>query len=165
MKMTEKTLYAEGSVSSRGAVIRVLPGFDIIEGIEEASRNLGITCGAVVSCIGSLQGASISYAISSDSNKVGAALSEPKLLPGPLELISAQGTIGLDENGETLVHLHGTVCDTEGNMYGGHFAKGKNRVLVTCETVLTEIAGAQVVRAYDSKVEFSLFLSTEEGKA
>jgi len=162
MKMTEKTLYAEGSVSSRGAVIRVLPGFDIIEGIEEACRNIGITCGAVVSCIGSIQGASISYAISSDSNKVGAALSEPKLLPGPVELISAQGTIGLDENGETIVHLHGTICDTEGKMYGGHFAKGKNRVLVTCETVVTEVSDATVVRAYDSKVEFNLFMSTEE---
>ena len=113
MKMTEKTLYSEGAASSRSAVIRVLPGFGIVEGIEEACRHLVITCGAVVSSIGSLQGASISYAISSDSNKVGAALSEPKLLPGPLELISAQGTIGLDENGETIVHLHGTVCDTE----------------------------------------------------
>lgn len=162
MGKTEKTLYSAGTASSRGAVIRVLPGFDIVEGIEEACRHLGIACGAVVSCVGSLQGASISYVISSDSNIVGAALCEPKVLPSPLELISAQGTIGLDENGETIVHLHGTVCDTEGNMYGGHFARGKNRVLVTCETVLTEISGARVVKVYDSKVEFSLFLSTEE---
>jgi len=165
MEMTEKTLYAKGSASSRGAVIRVLPGFDIIEGIEEACRKIGIKCGAVVSCIGSLKEASLMIVALTDSNKVGAVYSEPIVVPGPLQLISAQGTIGQDEKGEVMIHLHGSFCNTDGRIYGGHLVRGKNRILISCETVITEVSDARVVRAYDSEVEFSLFMSTEEGKA
>jgi predicted DNA-binding protein with PD1-like motif len=67
-------------------MIKVVPGSDVIEGIEEACRKFDIKAGAIISCIGSLQRASVMIAVPSN-NKVGAGYSEPINLEGPLEIL------------------------------------------------------------------------------
>jgi predicted DNA-binding protein with PD1-like motif len=157
--MDEKIKLLEGTLSSRAAIIRVLPGSDVIEGIEEACQKLGIKAGAIISCIGSLQRASVMIAVPLN-NKVGTGYSEPIKLEGPLELLSGQGTIGQDKEGEIItVHMHGVVSDKEGRLHGGHLVKGENPVLITCEVMLARIEGIPIVRGYDPEVDMQLFLS------
>ena len=49
---------------SKVVIIRILPGSDIIEGIEGVCHNLDIKSGAITCCIGSLQRASLLIAVS-----------------------------------------------------------------------------------------------------
>lgn len=160
MEKDRKALFLEGNASSRAAIMRVLPGIDVIEGIEAVCQSLSIKSGAIISCIGSLQRASLMIAVPLN-NKVGAGYSDPMVLEGPLELLSGQGTIGLGEEGETAIHLHGVVSDKEGHLHGGHFVKGENPVLVTCEVALTQVEGIRIVRGYDPQVDMKLFLFEE----
>jgi predicted DNA-binding protein with PD1-like motif len=150
----------EGNFSKAG-MIRVLPGCDVIEGIEEACRKLGITSGAIVSCIGSLQRASVMVAVPLH-NKIGAGYSQLRDLEGPLELLSGQGTIGREEQGNLIaVHMHGVVSDKQGRLHGGHFVKGHNPVLITCEVMLAQIEKIRIVRVYDPEVDREVFVPKE----
>jgi len=153
-------MYSEGNLS-KAAMIRVVPGSDVIEGMEEACRKLGIKAGAIISCIGSLQRASVMIAVPLN-NKVGAGYSEPITLEGPLELLSGQGTIGQDEQGEVAVHMHAVMSDKEGQLHGGHMVKGHNPVLITCEIMLAKIEGIKILRGYDPEADMQVFL-LEEG--
>ena len=141
-------------------MIRVLPGSDVIEGIGEACQQLDIKSGSITSCIGSLQMASLLIAVPMN-NKIGAGYSDPKVIKGPLELLSGQGTIGQEEDGEIFIHLHGVVSDKDGNMYGGHLIKGKNPVLITCEVMVSQIEGIHMIRVYDPEVDMKVFFPKE----
>ncbi len=163
LKTNKKAIFLQGDASSRAAIIRVLPGNDIIEGVEEACKNLGIKSGAITSCIGSLQRASLMIAVPLN-NKIGAGYSDPKMIEGPLELLSGQGTIGQQKEGEISLHLHGVVSDKEGHVHGGHMVRGENPVLITSEVMVTQIEGIRIVRTYDPKVNMNIFLSKKEVK-
>jgi predicted DNA-binding protein with PD1-like motif len=158
--MDERVRFLEGTSSSRAVIVRVLPGLDVIEGITEVCERLGITSGAITSCIGSLQRASLMIAVPLD-NKVGAGYSEPITLEGPLELLSGQGTIGQEEEGEITIHMHGVMSDKEGHVHGGHLVKGENPVLITCEVMVSQIEGIRIAKGYDQEVDMHLFLSEE----
>jgi len=99
------------------------------------------------------------------NNKVGAGYSDPMVLEGPLELLSGQGTIGLGEEGETAIHLHGVVSDKEGHLHGGHFVKGENPVLITCEVALTQLQGIKIIRSHDPETDYNIFLARVEENA
>ena len=154
--------FSEGHLS-RVVMIRVLPGSDIIEGIEEVCHNLDIKSGSITSCIGSLQRASFLIAVPMNS-KIGAGYSDPKVLEGPLELLSGQGSIGQEEGGEIFIHLHGVISDKNGNVQGGHFIRGENPVLITCEVALIQVEGIHMIRAYDPEVDMKVFLSTAKDR-
>jgi len=148
-----KVLFSEGHVS-RVMLVRVLPGGDIIEGIEKACNDKKIRCGAITSCIGSLQKASLLVTVPLN-NKIGAGYSEPRSIDGPLELISGQGTIGEDD-GAVFVHIHGLVSDKDGNVYGGHLIKGENLVLITAEIMISAVEGIQMRKVYNSEVDMKI---------
>jgi len=149
-----KAIFSEGRVS-RAVLVKVLPGNDIIEGIEKACHDMDIKCGAITSCIGSLQRTSL-LVVAPLNNKVGAGYGEPRNLNGPLELICGQGTIGEDEE-TNLIHIHGVVSDKDGNVYGGHLIKGENPVLITCEIMIIPVEGIQIKRTYDPEVDMKIF--------
>jgi predicted DNA-binding protein with PD1-like motif len=141
-------------------MIRVLPGSDIIEGIMKACQDLDIKSGAISSCIGSLQKASFLIAVPL-KNKLGAGYSDPINLDGPLELLSAQGTIGQEEGKGLFVHMHGLLSDKHGKVHGGHLIKGENPVLITCEIMISEVEGVEMVRTYDPKVAMEVFIPSQ----
>ncbi|MBW2078773.1 MAG: DNA-binding protein [Deltaproteobacteria bacterium] len=156
--------FSEGHLS-KAVTIRVLPGSDVIEGIEEACQNLGIKSGAIISCIGSLQRASVLVAVPLN-NKIGAGYSEPRKYEGPLELLSGQGTIGREEEGEIItVHIHGVVSDKEGHLHGGHLVRGENPVLITCEVMVAQLQGIKILRSHDPKTDYDIFFAKGEENA
>ena len=68
-----------------------------------------IQAGVILSAIGSLTQANLRFA----------ARSQTTTLPGPLELISLDGTLSPDG-----LHLHGTVADEHGHPMAGHIGQG-----------------------------------------
>jgi uncharacterized protein len=136
-------------------MIRLRPGKDLIEGLTEACMAQGMKSGAVTSCIGSLQRASF-FTVVPLPTKMGAGYGDPVEKEGPLELVSAQGTIGLDAEGNLLIHMHGALGDGRGNLYGGHLIKGKCPILITCEVMVAFLDGVRAVQKYDQETDMKL---------
>lgn len=140
---------------SAGVVaVQLKPGTDVIEGIEEACRKAEIPSGSVVSCIGSLKSAIYRIAVPA-KNKTGAGLSDPMSVRGPLEILSAQGTVGQEKSGY-FTHLHAVLCDQKGKMFGGHLVKGECPVLVICEILILRSSDIEWRREYDPEVDFEV---------
>jgi len=126
---------------------RVLPGSDVIEGIEKMAAENGIKNGWV-DCIGSLRETKFFILSVQPQTKAGAAYGDPIHKDGPVELIAAQGLL---VNGG--IHLHGIMCGDDGVCYGGHMIKGGSPVLVTCEVSITEDPGLNCARGDDGEVD------------
>lgn len=145
-------------VSQKGRTVvgRLLPGVDLLEGLVDICKSHKIKSGAVLSLIGSLAKARYIYAVPDEENIIGIRYSDPLVVQGPLEFLSGQGTIGM-ENDQVVIHLHGLLCDTHNKICGGHFIGGGNPVLATMEVVIQEFADVKVARLADCQTGFSLF--------
>jgi uncharacterized protein len=154
-----RMVFATGRLS-KAVLIRVLPGSDLLEGIEQACKETGIRAGMVVSCIGSLQKASFLFVVPAQ-NKVGAQYGDPLILEGPLEFLGAQGTVGLEDSGNVFVHLHGLASDKNGTVHGGHLVKGECPVLITCEVGIAPVEGVRLVRRMDPEVGWRVLIPGE----
>lgn len=149
-----------GSTNQQGSVSKVVmiqlnPGKDLIEGITEVCQAHKMKSGVITSCIGSLQRASFFTAIPLP-NKMGAGYGDPVVMEGPLELVSAQGTIGLDVEANMLIHMHASLGDGKGNVYGGHLIKGKCPILITCEVMVAFLEGVRAVQKHDPETDMKL---------
>jgi uncharacterized protein len=89
-------------------VKRLIPGQDLKRSLEEIRDENGLKSGVIICMVGSLDNAVLRMA---DETK--------KLIKGPLEIVSATGTIAT--NG---VHVHLAVADAEGKLTGGHLMDG-----------------------------------------
>ena len=137
--------FSEGHLS-RVVMIRVLPGSDIIEGIEDVCKRLDIKTGAITCCIGSLQRVSLLITVPLE-NKIGAGYSNPMDF----------------EEGDLFIHMHGVLSDKDGNVHGGHLIKGKNPVLVTCEIMISHVEDVRMIRTYDPEIEMKVLVLSENG--
>jgi hypothetical protein len=107
--------------------------------------------------VGSLAQATYFSVLPAPDTPCGLVYTDPVTVPGPLEIMSAQGTVGQDEAGNVTVHLHAAVMDGAGRGYGGHLAAVGNIVAATVEVFLLETEGVTLRRRYDSKTGFTLF--------
>ncbi|MCU0561928.1 MAG: DNA-binding protein [Desulfobacterales bacterium] len=156
------TTCAHGTLSKL-VMVRLHPGTDVIEGITDACREHGIRSGAITTCIGSLQRASF-LVVKPMDNRLGGGYSDPVALPGPVELVSSQGTVGMDESGAFFIHLHGVLSDGSGRSHGGHLIAGRCPVLITCEVLISGFDGMAAVHRYDPEVEMKV-LCPERSRA
>ena len=115
----------------RMALVRLRPNQDLVEGLEAACREHGITHGLVRSALGSLTDASFAVGESDEF--------EAAFVPGPgLEIVSMTGDILPDEAGVPRVTLAGSVGVTDGSVRGGRFRRGANPICITAELVIQE---------------------------
>jgi uncharacterized protein len=114
--------------------IRLSPGADLRRALEEAIGNQGLDSAFVVAGIGSLTDASLRYA--GEAREI--------QLKGPLELVSLSGS--LCPSG---AHLHMSVSDASGNVYGGHVGYG-NTVRTTAEILVANLPGWSLTREHDA---------------
>lgn len=136
---------------------RIPLGYDLHEGIKAICEEYGIKNGYIVGMIGSLKTGRMIYAIPEEGQAVGIKYSDFVYLEGPLEILSTQGSIGTDAEGNLSIHTHIIVSDKYMRVFGGHFVEGGNEVLVTGEIVIHEIEGAENKRLYDEETGFHLF--------
>ena len=136
--------------------VRLRTHTDLMNGIKKTCEDYGIQQGVVLTGVGSVRKLSIQVLTPNEEVKVGAAYTDPQTIPGPIEVLSVQGFIFQTEEGEMVLHLHGTFSDKEGEVYGGHLVPGENPVLATLEAVIAEITGARLIRRYDEDVGLKL---------
>jgi uncharacterized protein len=118
---------------ARFRALRLRPGDDLREKLEEFARERGMQAGFVATCAGSLRVAAIRFADQKDVT----------MLDGPFEIVSLSGTISPDGS-----HLHVSVADREGRTVGGHLGLG-SRVYTTAEIVLGELRDSRFRREID----------------
>lgn len=141
----------------RVVVGRIPRGVDLITGIKEICNEYGIKHGYIPMIIGSLDTGRFIYATSEQGTKIGFKYSDPVDLEGPLELLSAQAIIGVEDSGELSIHLHMLVSDKYMRVFGGHTVEGGNMVAATAEIIIHEIDDAKYIRSFDEGTGFNLF--------
>lgn len=128
-------------------------GVDLITGLKNECKKHNITSG-IISCIGSLS--NISFVQLDYENNV-MAYSKPINWDKPVELLSGNGLIGKNEQGELDIHFHGVFVDHKKNISGGHFLEGNNLVAITLEFTILVSDGIQPVRELYKPLGFPLF--------
>jgi len=145
-------------------MIRVRPGIDLIMGIEEVCEQSGLRSGSISCCVGSLGKASFMFLVPFD-NPMGSAYCDPVTIEGPVEILSAQGTLGEEEDGSLFVHLHGSFVDRDGCVHGGHLIKGQNPVLFTAEIMVCGFEGVRMLRLHDPEIGMKVLTPVVKEKA
>jgi len=143
--------YAVGKFG-RFIPVRLRTHTDITNGLKAVCEENGIKYGAVVFGIGSVRQLTYQVLAPKPETKLGAGYTDPQVLPGPIEVVSMHGVIFQSEDGQTLLHLHGTFSDKEGKVYGGHIVAGGNPVLATLDAVIAEVTDAEIIRQMDEDV-------------
>jgi hypothetical protein len=139
---------------------RLVSGSDLAMGIRSAAKlavsNIPPSLGSnrsgalvVLSGVGSVSELCLRMA---DATKDGGSYKE---LHETLEIVSVTGTIAINSTNDDsipLFHLHMSVSDTDGNVYGGHFVSGT--VHTTMELVLGSITCVSFQRLPDEATGF-----------
>jgi len=113
--------------------LRLMPGCDLRGALDAELRERGWSAAFLVAGIGSLVEARIRLA---DER-------EPRLVAGPLELLTLCGTLSPDGS-----HLHASVADARGAVTGGHVAPGCI-VRTTAELLIAPLAEWRFARRLD----------------
>jgi predicted DNA-binding protein with PD1-like motif len=144
--------------AGRLLVGRLLPGVDLIGGLEQACAAHSVRFAAVVACYGSLSRASFRIL------QLPPGESRPRLIDhrvdARVEFMGGQGLVCEDGDGRRATHLHGSVSDATGVVSGGHFVAAENPVYNNMDFVLQELVGVRLVREHDPEtdtVEMRLF--------
>jgi hypothetical protein len=148
--------YASGK-PGRLVPVRLRTGTDVTNGIKQVCEELGIRYGAVLVGIGSVRQLSYCVLTPKPEVKVGAGYTDPEVVPGPVEIVGLSGVIFQSEEGETLLHLHGTFSDKTGRVYAGHVVAGANPVLATLDALVGEVIDAKMTRRMDEEVGMGLY--------
>jgi predicted DNA-binding protein with PD1-like motif len=131
---------------------RLKTNTDITAGLKAVCDDNGIKYGAVIFGIGSIRKLTYQVLAPKPETKLGAGYTDPQEIPGPVEVVSMHGIIFQSDDGQTLLHLHGTFSDQEGKVFGGHIVAGGNPVLATLDAYIVEAVGAETIRQMDEDI-------------
>ncbi|WP_322014215.1 PPC domain-containing DNA-binding protein [Paraburkholderia sp. J12] len=118
--------------------VRLSPGDDLRDAVENLLRQRGWQAAFVVQGIGSLSVAQLRFA----------GIESPTELRGDLEILTLAGSISPDG-----AHLHMSVSDAQGQVFGGHVARGC-RVRTTAELLLALLPEHRFSRGVDPQTGF-----------
>jgi predicted DNA-binding protein with PD1-like motif len=128
--------------------LRLLPGDDLRTALEDVLRQRELRAAFVIQGIGSLSVAQLRFAGVETSTE----------LRGDLEILTLAGSLSPDG-----AHLHMSVADTQGRVFGGHVAHGC-RVRTTAELLLALLPGHRFSREPDPGTGFmELVIDSEPG--
>ena len=131
---------------SNSIVIRIDPTEEIVESIKKICNKEDIKAGSFTGL-----GAADEITVGLFNTKEKKYYS--KTFTGDYEITSLVGSVST-MNGETYLHTHINISDSQMNVYGGHLNKAV--ISGTCEIVLTVIDG-QVERKFDETIGLNLF--------
>ena len=124
--------------------IRLKPGEDLVSAMEKAAisamEKSGTTSAFVLTAVGSLE--SVTLRMANASKDDGDFVNELKEWKARLEIVSLSGTFSPDGK-----HLHMSVSDEKGNVFGGHLVSGK--IFTTLELVIGAILDVNFSRTQD----------------
>jgi len=122
--------------------VRLTPGLDLRRALAAVAAQQTTGSVFVVAGIGSLDAANLRYA--GDATET--------MIAGPLEILNVSGT--LCPSG---AHLHMTVSDAAGRVYGGHVGHG-NVIRTTAEILLAVLQEWSLTREHDAATGFDELL-------
>ena len=129
---------------------RLKPGDNLTQGLRAAYTASASQAMAVVTCVGSLTSVRIRHANRPDGT----------LYRGHYEITSLVGTI--DQQGE---HLHLTISDSEGRVFGGHLLPEDSAIYTTAEIVVLALPQLRFTRAPCAESGYDeLVVGTDNGK-
>ena len=159
----EGTFRYRSAAGQPGRIIsgRLQPGCDLVQGIIEVAGSHKVRA-AWVNGFGSLAKAFFSPAIRLSESMPGRVERQPNIsLPGPIEMWSGMGRLGISDGAEPSIHFHGLLTTQDGRLYGGHFFPGGNPVYATFEVHIQEILGVNFSLDMDDEVELPLIEPSE----
>lgn len=118
--------------------LRLAPGTDLRRALEQAARSEGAQSAFVIAGLGSLVDAKLRYAGENSDTTVA----------GPIEIVQLSGTLSASG-----VHLHMSVADAQGRVYGGHVGFD-NVVRTTAEIMLADLPAWHLSREVDPATGF-----------
>ena len=159
MELTQdnKQLASVEAHKGRTIAARLLPGTDLVSGIEAVCHKHHIEYGYFGSVMGSLSQATYIIPLKDPSQPLGFRFCEPIEVDGPIDLLGGQGVICQSEKGELMIHLHAQGVTPDRVVFGGHFSAGGNPVLATIDLVIVEFDGAKLMRRYDPQSGLMVF--------
>lgn len=114
--------------------IRLHQDEDLFESLREICRKCDLGVGIVISGVGMLKQAEISYFVESGRYS-------PVMFPEPLELVSLSGNIIIKED-DCHIHLHAALARESKETLAGHLSKGKvnvtNEIVILKTTILAD---------------------------
>ena len=139
------------AANGRTIVGRLLPGTDLIEGLEAACDHHGVRFAVVLACYGSLASAEFKTLQRSTAGE------RPSLamrrIADQVEFMGGQGLVCERPDGSRETHLHGSIADASGQVLGGHFVPGSNPVFNNMDFALQEVQGVRLVRTHDPETD------------
>jgi predicted DNA-binding protein with PD1-like motif len=126
------------SVKLRVLAVRLRPGQDLRQKLEEVVKARDIRAGFILTAVGSLRSATIRLADQKD----------PTRFEGKFEIVSLVGTMGQDG-----VHLHISIADKTGKTLGGHLVDGCP-IYTTAEIVIGDARGLMFSREQDEETGY-----------
>jgi predicted DNA-binding protein with PD1-like motif len=118
--------------------LRLSPGDDLRVAVEDELRKHQWPAAFVIQGIGSLSVAQLRFA----------GAESPTELRGDLEILTLAGSVSPDG-----AHLHMSVADARGQVFGGHVARGC-KVRTTAELLLALLPGHRFSRELDPSTGF-----------
>jgi uncharacterized protein len=152
----------ESFSSGSGAVFgRLFPGADLVGDLVAACHAHGLKQGYIASLIGSLKETNFVYVRPNPDSPTGIKYGDPLSVPGPVEILTASGMLGVDDEGAPSMHMHIMFVDVMGHIHGGHILERGNPTLITVEFAIEPMSGGTLVRKVDQRLGFPLFNFTE----
>lgn len=133
-------------------VVRLERGEEITESLKQLAHDRQLS-GAFIHGLGGASSAELAlYKLSEDKQY------HPKNFSGDLEIISLNGNISRDENGEVIVHCHAVISGEDLVAYGGHV----NSLVVagTCELFI-DLRANHLNRELDDGIGLKLLKSDD----
>lgn len=127
-------------------VIRLLPDTDLRQGIEDCAKKWQVQAAVLVTMVGSLKQAKLRLA----------GADEPASFEGPLEIVSVTGTISCPCG----IHVHISVADKGGVVYGGHLVYGCTVGTTVELTILNRSDSFHFERRPDSMTGYKELIAT-----
>jgi len=126
----------------QSAALRLDPGDDIKQSLENFAKKYKVNSGCVLTCVGSVKNVRLRFAAQPNIDS----------LQGPFEIVSLTGTVA-----ESGVHLHISFSDSQGDTKGGHLENGTT-VFMTAEIMIAIVPDIVFSREADPKTGFSKLL-------
>lgn len=130
--------------------VRLRDGEDLRERIEKIAKEHNAPAGCILSVVGSLSKTNLRTPVLDPENITFKKMNEP------VEIVSGTGTLAKDD-----LHVHLSVSDSKGRVWGGHLSKG-NIVRTTAEVVILIFDDVTYKRVHDPETGYEE-LEIEDG--
>ncbi len=130
---------------------RLLPGSDLIHGLEQVCDQHGVRYAAITFAYGSLSKAAFKRLTIPEGQQrsVLTAMHVDKRV----EFLAGQGLVCDSADGGRDTHLHGCISDETGTVVGGHFMPGENPIYNNLDFTLQELLGVRLVRRFEASTQ------------